>query len=112
MRHFHPLRIGIASVAAAALLSAGAVCAQLRTIPDDAKRGQIRHVREMIVEIDGTQVRLSPGAQIRSRENLIVLPAALPANAQLVKYQLDPGGLVHRVWMLTDEEAARPDKKN
>jgi len=104
--------MGIACLAVAALLSAATVCAQMRSIPDDAQRGKIRHVREMIVEIDGTRVRLSPGAQIRSRENLIVLPSALPADAQLVKYTVDSGGMVHRVWMLTDEEAARPDKKN
>jgi hypothetical protein len=95
----------------AALSGAAAAMAQLRSIPDDAKRGQIRHVREMIVEIDGTQARLSPGAQIRGPENRIVLPGALPQEAVLVKYLADPAGLVHRVWILTPEEAARPDKK-
>jgi hypothetical protein len=28
-----------------------------------------------------------------------------------VKYTTDPGGLVHRIWILSREEAARPDKK-
>ncbi len=85
--------------------------AQLRSIPDDAKRGQIRPVREMIVEINGAQARLSPGAQIRSPENRIVLPGALPPEGLLVKYQVDAAGMVHRVWILTPEEAAKPDKK-
>jgi hypothetical protein len=85
--------------------------AQLRAIPDDAKRGQMRFVQEMIVELDGAQTRLSPGAQIRNTDNRILLPSAVPAAGVLVKYQVDPAGLVHRVWILTPDEAAKPDKK-
>ena len=96
---------------AIALLCAGAALAQLRALPDETERGQIRHVRELIVEINGVQARLSPGAQIRDRDNRIVLPAALPAEGRLVKFLLDPAGMVHRVWILTEEEAARPDHK-
>lgn len=95
----------------AALVFASAVAAQLRTIPEDAKRGQIRPGREMIVEIDGAAVRLAPGAQIRSRDNRIVLPVALPPEPQLIKYQVDSAGMIKRVWILTDDEAAKPDKK-
>ena len=64
-----------------------------------------------IVEIDGKQMLLSPGAQIRGPENRIILPMALPQNPQLVKYVVDPAGHVHRVWILTREEAAKPDKR-
>jgi hypothetical protein len=84
--------------------------AQLRTLPQEATRGHIRHVAEMDVEIDGARERLSPGAQIRDGSNRLVLPSALPAGA-LVKYARDAQGLVHRVWILTPEEAARPDKR-
>ena len=98
-------------ISAVALACAGTTFAQLRTIPDDAKRGQIRHVREMVVDIDGIQARLSPGAQIRDRDNRIVLPAMLPADAQLVKYLVDQAGMIHRVWIMTEVEAAKPDKK-
>jgi len=103
--------VATAVLAAGAVACAGTAFAQLRSIPDDAKRGQIRHVREMIVEIDGAQARLSPGAQIRSPDNRIVLPVALPPEPLLVKYRVDAAGLVHRVWILTPEEAAKPDKK-
>jgi hypothetical protein len=85
--------------------------AQLRSIPDDAKRGQLRLVREVIVDIDGAQARLSPGAQIRNTDNRILLPSALPQDSVLVKYTADAAGQVHRVWILTQEEAAKPDKK-
>jgi hypothetical protein len=81
--------------------------AQLRTIPADAKLGTMRHLRDTIVEIDGQRARLSAGAQIRSDTNMIVLPTALPPDS-LVKYQLNEAGQVHRVWILTPQEAAQP----
>jgi hypothetical protein len=84
-----------------------AAAAQLRTIPDDAKIGTMRHLRDTIVEIDGQRARLSAGAQIRSDTNMIVLPTALPPDS-LVKYQLNEAGQVHRVWILTPQEAAQP----
>ena len=71
----------------------------------------MRFVREMIVDLDGAQAQLSPGAQIRNTDNRILLPSAVPADGVLVKYLVDSAGLVHRVWILTQEEAARPDKK-
>jgi hypothetical protein len=96
---------------ASALAGAGTASAQLRAIPEDAKRAQMQYVRETIVEIDGAQARLSPGAQIRTADNRILLPSALPHDKLLVKYVADAAGMVHRVWILTQEEAARPDKK-
>jgi hypothetical protein len=92
-----------------ALLLPLAASAQVRSIPDNAKRGTMTHVREMLVSIDGQQVRLAAGAQIRSRQNLIIVPTQLPPGSA-VKYLLDGSGQVARAWILTDEEAARPDK--
>ena len=88
---------------------AGAAYGQLRTIPEDAKRGKMRHVHGMVVEIDGKALQLAAGAQIRSMSNLIVVPTAIPPGA-LVKYQLDAQGMVRRVWFLTPQEAAQADK--
>jgi hypothetical protein len=93
-----------------ALVLPVAAMAQVRQIPDGAKRGNIVHLQDTIVEIDGQQMRLSAGAQIRSRDNLIIVPMSLPPGA-LVKYTLDGTGQIHRVWVLTAEEAAAPDKK-
>ena len=73
-------------VGAAAL--AAPAHAQLRTIPADAKRATLRHVQDMIVELDGKLVRLSPGAQIRDSFNRLVLPTAL-ASKTSVKYATD-----------------------
>ena len=87
-----------------------AAVAQVRQIPDSARRGHIVHVQGTVIEMDGERMQLSAGAQIRSNDNLIVLPMSLPAGA-LVKYTLDGTGQIHRVWILTPQEAAAPDKK-
>ena len=92
-----------------ALMLAPAAVAQVRQIPDFAKRGNIVHIEGPIVQIDGQRMRLSPGAQIRSKNNLIIVPMSLPPGS-LVKYTLDGAGQIHRVWVLTLEEAAAPDK--
>jgi hypothetical protein len=82
--------------------------AQLRTIPQDATRGTIQHVQEMIVAIDGVQKRLAPGAQIRDGSNRVMRPVAIPSGAS-VKYLLDAEGMVRQVWILTPQEAAQAD---
>src|SRR5205809_5584971 len=80
--------------------------AQVRSIPQDARVGQIRHLQEMVVEIDGAAQQLAPGAQIRDASNRIILPTAIPP-ATLVRYVLDAEGKVRQVWILTPEEAQR-----
>jgi hypothetical protein len=101
-------RMRFALLICALALPASAL-AQVRSIPDDAKRGSIVHIQDAVVEIDGQRMRLSAGAQARSQNNLIIVPMSLPPGA-LVKYTLDGTGLIHRVWVLTPEEAAAPDK--
>jgi hypothetical protein len=85
--------------------------AQLRTLPKDAERGEVRHLQGMTIAIDGTERRLAPGAQVRDASNLIIVPSAIPAGA-LAKYLVDGEGLVRQVWLLTPQEAAQPDKRD
>ncbi len=92
------------------LLLPAAALAQVRRIPDHAVRGTIVHIQDTMVEIDGRPMRLSAAAQARSRDNLIIVPTSLPAGA-LVKYTLDGSGQIHRIWVLTTEEEAAPDKQ-
>jgi hypothetical protein len=96
---------------AGALALAGAVAQTtvFRTLPDDAKRGTLSHVRENIVNLDGRQIKLAPGAQIRGANNLIVQPTALPKES-LVKYQLNGSGELFRAWVLTAQETVAKDK--
>jgi len=80
--------------------------AQLRSIPKDARAGEIRHLQGMVVEIDGVPKRLAPGAQIRDASNRIILPTAVRPGTR-VKYLVDAAGRVQRVWILTPKEAQR-----
>ena len=82
--------------------------AQLRTIPADALRGEIRHVQGMLVEINGERVLLAPGAQIRDASNRGIVPSAVPPGAP-VRYLLDAQGNPFRIWLLSPAEAAQPD---
>jgi hypothetical protein len=93
-----------AAVLLLASLATGA-WAQLRTLPAESKRGNIEHVQDMIVAIDGVQRRLAPGAQIRGPSNALVVPVAVPKGA-LVRYVLDAEGLVRQVWILSPTELA------
>ncbi len=90
------------------LLLPALAAAQLRTLPEDAKRGNIQHVTETLVSIDGQEMRLAPGATIRNQQNLIIVPTALPREGAEAQYLLDGNGQISRVWLLTPEEAARP----
>ncbi len=91
---------------ASACVWLSAAHAEVRSIPAQAKGGAIRHVQDAMVSIDGKELRLAPGAQIRDASNRLVVPTAVPAGAQ-VKYLVDEQGLVRRVWILTPEEAAK-----
>ncbi len=104
------MRTKLITLLVCALLLPAIGIAQVRRIPDFAKRGSIVRIQGSNVDIDGVQMRLSAGAQIRSRDNLIMVPTSVPPGA-LVKYVLDGSGQIHRVWVLTAEEAAAADKK-
>ena len=93
---------------AAVLLAAfcSAAFAQLRPIPANAKYGVMRHLQVMVIEIDGKQEALAPGAQIRDVDNRVVLPSAVPPKTA-VRYLRDMHGQVHRVWILSPEEAKK-----
>jgi hypothetical protein len=95
------------SLAAAAILCLAALAhAQLRSFPAQAKLGTIRHLQEMVVQIDGRQAQLARGAQVRDAHNRILVPAAIPAGS-LVKYTVNAQGQVSAVWILTAHEAGQ-----
>ena len=92
----------------AALLLAAAAAAQPRPvpIPAQAQVARMTYIELNSVDLDGAREQLSPGAQIRDQSNRIILPATLPPDS-VVCYVRDAAGLVHRVWILTPEEAAQ-----
>lgn len=71
-----------------------------------AQRGALRVIQPPEVLLNGQPARLAPGARIRGRNNLLVVSGALIGQDLPVRYTLDPLGLVHEVWVLTDTEAA------
>ena len=79
--------------------------------PDEAKRATVRYAQDMIVTMDSTPMRLAPGAQVRDRNNYIIVPSALPPDGALAEFMTDADGNVSRVWLLTAEEAARAKGK-
>ena len=95
------------SLAAALILClAGLAHAQLRTLPADARLGKIRHVQEMVVQIDGKLARLSRGAQVRDAHNRFLVPTAIPGGS-LIRYTLNAHGEVSAVWILSAREAGK-----
>lgn len=97
-----------ATIALLAALLATVAAAQFRTIPKEAVRGELTHLTENIVSVSGQQMRLAPGALIYGQNNLIVVPTQVPRDS-LVEYTTDRNGELFKVWILTPEEAARPN---
>ena len=93
-------------LAAALILATGAAGAQMRAIPENAKAARLRHVQELMVELNGRAVLLSPSSQIRDTANRIVLPSTV-TDTVLVRYLADPQGQPTRIWILTPAEAAQ-----
>jgi len=93
-----------------ALLWAAPVLAQTRPspIPQDSRRGYIRHVQEMAVTVDDKAMQLAAGAIIRNQQNLIIVPVTIPREGAWAAYNLNGDGQIFRVWLLTPDELARP----
>ena len=91
------------------LFGAVAVLAQTRPspIPEDSRRGYIRHVEEMAVTVDDKAMQLAAGAIIRNQQNLIIVPMSIPREGAWAAYELDRDGQIFRVWLLTPDELAR-----
>jgi len=83
---------------------------QTRKFPDNSQLGNLTAVSFPVFVINNQQMQMGPGGQIRGVDNLIILPNA--ANyAGLIRYQLDIMGNLHRVWILTPEEAKEAENQ-
>ena len=99
---------------AALLLAAFAAQAQvvIRSAPADVKPARLTVTAPPQISIDGQPDRLSPGARIRGTNNLLVLSGSVVGQALPVVFRRDPMGLVHEVWVLTEEEYAKVAPKD
>jgi hypothetical protein len=76
-----------------------------REAPKDVKPATIAiSATPPIIAVDGQPDRLSPGVRIRDLNNLLVLPATLAGQTVYTVYKRDTAGLVHEVWLLTQDE--------
>lgn len=78
-----------------------------RNFPQSALRGELSFGVAPEVVLNGKPARLSPGARIRAQDNMVVMSGALTGSRMLVNYTVDTSGLVHDVWILRPEEAAK-----
>ncbi len=97
-----------ALIAVFAALATATAWAQFRTIPKEALRGELTHVMQGVVSVNGRHMKLAPGALIFAQNNLTIVPTEIPRNS-LVEYTLDRNGDLFKVWILTRSEAARPN---
>ncbi len=99
--------LGMLILVVGALSMGNPVAAQTtpRQFPAAAKRGMLVVTMPPDVQINGVAERLSPGARIKGVTNLMVMSAALVGSSVLVNYVRNAQGLIHEVWILSDEEA-------
>lgn len=96
-------RLFFAGVALAATAAFGQ--AVMRDAPRDVKPAIIAvSATPPIITVDGKPDRLSPGARVRDRNNMLVLSGALAGKTLYTVYKRDSAGLVHEVWLLNQEE--------
>jgi hypothetical protein len=100
------MRILPALVLLAGFASQAAAQIQVRALPQEAARAQLRFLYDTTVALDGKERKLAPGAQIRDDSNRVVVPSAVLGTVT-VKYLADPDGALRQVWILTAEEAAQ-----
>ena len=75
-----------------------------RTLPPEAKQGVMYPPKgDGKVVIGGQSLTLSPVAQFRNQQNLIVMPMAIQKNQDVV-YINDTYGAVFRVWLISAAE--------
>jgi hypothetical protein len=83
---------------------APAVGVVTRRAPADVKPARLVVTQPPQVTLNGQPDRLSPGARIRGTNNMMLLSGSVAGQTLPVVYRRDPMGLVHEVWVLTEEE--------
>ena len=74
-------------------------CQSTNRLPDGSMIGVMTTQQLPVVQIDGQQHRLAPGARIVGANNSSVTPNQVPANSK-VRYRVAATGLVTHVWLL------------
>ncbi len=77
-----------------------------RNFPIDSHVGKLTAFAFPEMTIDGENMVMGTGVQIRDTNNLIIFPNML-SKTGIIRYQQDGMGYVSRIWFLTPEEADR-----
>jgi hypothetical protein len=98
------------ALALVATLLAASAWAQmgLRPFPPQTQRAVMQITQTPDLLLNGKSERLSPGARIHGRDNLLVMSGTLTGQKVLVNYVRESSGQIYEVWILTDSEAAQP----
>ncbi len=78
-------------------------CESTNRLPDGSMLGTMTTQQLPLVQIDGRQQRLAPGARIVGANNTSITPNQVPANSK-VRYRVDSSGLVTHVWILPPDK--------
>ena len=76
-----------------------------REFPKKALRAMMVITAPPQITLNGTSERLSPGARIKSVNNTLLMSGQLVGQSVLVNYVRDPQGMIHEVWVLSEQEA-------
>ncbi len=80
-----------------------------RNFPPAALRGQLTIANSAEARLNNNTVRLAPGLRIFSPQNTLVFAHSLINQPLKVNYVLEAStGMLHTVWILTDDEARQP----
>ncbi len=83
----------------------------VRALPQETRKGVMTASPDLgQIVIDGKQMQLSPGAQIRNELNMIIMPSMVSRPAK-VRYMVDLAGSVYRVWILSATEVTLPENR-
>ncbi len=74
-------------------------CESTNRLPDGSILGIMTTQQGPVVQIDGKQQRLAPGARIVGANNSSITPNQVPANSK-VRYRVDASGQITHVWLL------------
>ena len=81
-----------------------------RKLPPQAKQGVMQPpAGNGRIIIDGTELALSPAAQFRNTQNLIVMPMTIQENKDIL-YINDTSGSVFRIWIVSQAEISAIQK--
>jgi hypothetical protein len=94
------LAIGLTALSGSALAQFS-----MRPFPPSTLRGAMTVTQPPELVMNGKGERLSPGARIHGANNMLVMSGSIVGQNLLVNFVRESNGLVHEVWILTEDEA-------